>query len=142
LFYGRDVVFHINHPRKAYINILQHACEVLWVFRIDGTRIPSPPGTHDPSPSQGRDELTKGGMLPCNSPCQETPRDPNETVLCILYVIMFLCFSLLPSFVPGKVPSRGSENQVSAGWCRKASGEVPQLQTPRSRVVGFHRHRI
>ena len=31
------------------------------------------------------------------------------------YVIMFLCVSLLPSFAPGEVPSRGSGSQVSAG---------------------------
>ena len=29
--------------------------------------------------------------------------------------IMFLCASFLPSFAPGAVPSRASQNQVSAG---------------------------
>ena len=30
--------------------------------------------------------------------------------------IMFLCASFLPSFAPGVVPSRGSTNQVTAGF--------------------------
>ena len=52
--------------------------------------------------------------------------DPNETVLCILCVIMFLCASRLPSFAPGAVPLHGSESQVTAGCCLELSlGQLP-----------------
>ena len=41
--------------------------------------------------------------------------DPHETVFIVLYAIMFLCASRLPSFAPGVVPSHRSRSQATAG---------------------------
>ena len=59
----------------------------------------------------------------CTPVCLFTPLG---VILTVSYVIMFLCFSLLPSFAPGEVPSRASESQVSAGKVLSSSSSIPQ----------------
>ena len=60
------------------------------------------------------------------SPPQETPTDHMKPFLSISYLIMFLCDSFLPSFASGGAPSRGSRNQIAAGFSLLLrTGEVP-----------------
>ena len=47
---------------------------------------------------------------------------------------MFLCDFRLPSFPPGEVPSRGSQNQHTAGRAAVGGQEVRWLFTPRGAV--------
>ena len=46
---------------------------------------------------------------------RKPPWTPMKPFLCILYVIMFLCDSLVRSSASRAVPSRGSRDQVTAG---------------------------
>ena len=57
---------------------------------------------------------------------QETPTNPNETVICILCAIMFLCACRLPSFAP---PARGSGTGRYADLTVKLPPDDSSVQT-------------